>query len=47
MVRVLSYLTFKEILVVSAVNRRLYIVSGDLGLIKMRSQIEEMMEMGL
>ena len=38
MVRVFSYLTFKELLVVSAVNRRLYIVSGDLSLLKMHSQ---------
>ena len=38
MVRVLSYLTFKELLVVSGVNRRLYIVSGDLDLLKMHAK---------
>ena len=38
MVRVLSYLSFKELLIVSGVNRRLYIVSGDIDLLKMHSK---------
>lgn len=46
MVRVLSYLTFKELLVVSGVNRRLYIVSGDIDLLKMHSK-QKTTEMGV
>jgi hypothetical protein len=38
MVRVLSYLSFKELLIISGVNRRLYIVSGDIDLLKMHSK---------
>ena len=38
MVHVLSYLTFRELLIVSGVNRRLYIVSGDIDLLKMHSK---------
>jgi len=38
MVRVLSYLTLKELLIVGGVNRRLYIVSGDIDLLRLHSR---------
>ena len=44
-VKILNYLNFKELLFVSIVNRKFYIASGDLGLLKQYSHKKNSIEL--